>query len=57
MAMGRSIKTRFSEHGALFNIEQTLARGATGLQLRIEQIVLAHFRFPINMRSYMGLKF
>lgn len=57
MAMRRSIKTRFSEHGALFNIEQTLARGATGLQLRIEQIVLAYFRFPINMRSYMGLKF
>ncbi|HEM5994628.1 TPA: IS982 family transposase, partial [Streptococcus suis] len=33
---------RFSELCRLFDIEQTLARGLDGLQLRIEQIILAH---------------
>jgi hypothetical protein len=42
MAMRRTIETRFSELVRLFDIEHTLARGLTGLQLRIEQIVLAH---------------
>lgn len=42
MAMRRTIETRFSELCALFDIEKTLARGATGLQLRIEQIVLIY---------------
>ena len=42
MAMRRTIETRFSELCALFNVEQTLARGTTGLQLRIEQVVLAY---------------
>lgn len=42
IAMRRTIETRFSELCTLFDIEQTLARGATGLQLRIEQIVLIY---------------
>ncbi len=42
MAMRRTIETRFSELCTLFDMEQTLARGETGLQLRIEQIVLAY---------------
>lgn len=42
MAMRRTIETRFSELCVLFEIEQTLARTLTGLQLRIEQIVLAY---------------
>lgn len=42
MAMRRTIETRFSELCALFDIEKTLARVATGLQLRIEQIVLIY---------------
>ena len=42
MAMRRTIETRFSELCTLFDMEQTLARGKTGLQLRIEQIVLAY---------------
>lgn len=42
MAMRRTIETRFSELGAFFDVEQTLTRGLTGLQLRIEQIVLAY---------------
>ncbi|HFI0426102.1 TPA: IS982 family transposase [Streptococcus suis] len=42
MAMRRTIETRFSELCRLFDIEHTLARGIAGLQLRIEQIILAH---------------
>jgi len=42
MAMRRTIETRFSELARLFDIEHTLARGLTGLQLRLEQIVLAY---------------
>lgn len=42
MAMRRTIETRFSELCAFFDVEQTLARGLTGLQLRMEQIVLAY---------------
>ena len=36
MAMRRTIETRFSELCAFFDVEQTLARGLTGLQLRME---------------------
>ena len=39
MAMRRTIETRFSELCAFFDVEQTLARVLTGLQLRMEQIV------------------
>ncbi|MBM7635546.1 IS5 family transposase [Streptococcus saliviloxodontae] len=42
MAMRRTIETRFSELCAHFNIEQTLTRSLSGLQLRIEQIILAY---------------
>lgn len=42
MAMRRTIETHFSELCRLFDIEHTLARGLAGLQLRIEQIILAH---------------
>ncbi|MEQ9811132.1 transposase, partial [Streptococcus jiangjianxini] len=42
MAMRRTIETRFSTLCRLFNIEQTLARGLSGLQIRIEQMVLAY---------------
>ena len=42
MAMRRTIETRFSELCAFFDVEHTLARAKTGLQLRIEQIVLAY---------------
>ncbi|NQG85747.1 IS982 family transposase [Streptococcus suis] len=42
MVMRRTIETRFSELCRLFDIEQTLARGLAGLQLRIEQIILAY---------------
>ncbi len=42
MAMRRTIETRFSELCAFFDVEQTLARGLTGLQLRMEQIVLSY---------------
>ncbi|HEL1008816.1 TPA: IS982 family transposase, partial [Streptococcus equi subsp. zooepidemicus] len=42
LAMRRTIETRFSELCTLFDIEHTLARGMTGLQLRIEQIILAY---------------
>ena len=42
MAMRPTIETRFSELCALFDIEQTLARGKIGWQLRIEQILLAY---------------
>mgnify|MGYP000044474903 FL=1 len=42
MAMRRIIETRFSELCAFFDVEQTLARGFTGLQLRMEQIVLTY---------------
>lgn len=38
MTMRRTIETRFSE----LCIEHTLTRGVTGLQLRIEQIILAY---------------
>ena len=42
MAMRRTIETRFSELCAFFDVEQTLARGLTGLQLRMEQILLTN---------------
>ncbi|WP_449459437.1 transposase, partial [Streptococcus suis] len=42
LAMRRTIETRFSELYRLFDIEHTLARSLAGLQLRIEQIILAH---------------
>lgn len=42
LAMRRTVETRFSELCALFDIEQTFARGLTGLQLRIEQILLTY---------------
>ncbi|MER0122883.1 IS982 family transposase, partial [Streptococcus sp. ZJ100] len=42
LAMRRTIETRFSELCALFDVEQTLTRSLTGLQLRIEQIILAY---------------
>ncbi|HEL1986124.1 TPA: IS982 family transposase, partial [Streptococcus suis] len=42
MAMRRTIETCFSELCRLFGIEHTLARSLAGLQLRIEQIILAH---------------
>ncbi|EHI69415.1 hypothetical protein STRIC_1502 [Streptococcus ictaluri 707-05] len=42
MAMRRTIETRFSELCSLFDMERTLDRGMTGLQLRIEQIILAY---------------
>ncbi|HEM5213268.1 TPA: IS982 family transposase [Streptococcus suis] len=42
MAMRRTIETRFSELCRLFDIEHTLTRGIAGLQLQIEQIILAH---------------
>ena len=38
LAMRRTIETRFSELCALLDMEHTFARGAAGLQLRIEQI-------------------
>ena len=42
MPMRRTIETRFSELCAFFDVDQTLARGLTGLQLRMEQIVLTY---------------
>ena len=42
MAMRQTIEIRFSELCAFFDVEQTLARGLTGLQLRMEQIVLTY---------------
>lgn len=42
MALRRTIETRFSELCRLFDIEHALARGIAGLQLRMEQIILAH---------------
>lgn len=42
LAMRRTIETRFSELCALFDMEHTFARGVAGLQLRIEQILLAY---------------
>ena len=42
MTMRRTIETRFSELCAFFDVEQTPARGLTGLQLRMEQIVLTY---------------
>ena len=42
IAMRRTIETRFSELCTFFAVEQTLARGLTGLQLRMEQIVLTY---------------
>ena len=42
MAMRRTIETRFSELCRLFDIEHILARSLVGLQLRMEQIILAH---------------
>ena len=50
MAMRQTIETRFSELCAFFDVEQTLARGLTGLQLRMEQIILTNnlIYFEIN---------
>ncbi len=50
LVMRRTIETRFSELCTLFHIEHTLTRSIRGLQLRIEQIILAyHLRyFEIN---------
>lgn len=50
LVMRRTIETRFSELCTLFDIEHTLTRSIRGLQLRIEQIILAyHLRyFEIN---------
>ncbi|HEN6000207.1 TPA: transposase, partial [Streptococcus agalactiae] len=46
LVMRRTIETRFSELYSLFNIEHTLTRSITGLQLRIEQIIMAyHLRY------------
>lgn len=42
LATRRTIETRFSKLCALFEIEQTFARVITGLQLRIEQIILVY---------------
>lgn len=42
MAMRLTIETRFSELCRLFDIKHTLARSLAGLQLRMEQIILAH---------------
>ncbi|VTT17479.1 IS982 family transposase [Streptococcus dysgalactiae] len=42
LAWRRTIETRFSELCSLFDIEQTLARGLSGLQLRLEQFILAY---------------
>lgn len=42
MTRRRTIETRFSELCRFFDIEHTLAKGLAGLQLRMEQIVLAH---------------
>ena len=42
LAMRRTIETCFSELCALFDMEHTFARGVAGLQLRIEQILLAY---------------
>ncbi|CAI3298787.1 IS982 family transposase [Enterococcus cecorum] len=47
MAMRRTIETRFFELCRLFNIKHTLARSLAGLQLRIEQIILAN-----NLRCF-----
>lgn len=38
----RRIETRFSKLCREFNVEHTLSRCLTGLQLRIEQIVLSY---------------
>lgn len=40
--MRRTIETRCSELCALFDVKQTLDRGMMGLQLRLDQIVLAY---------------
>ncbi len=50
LVMRRTIETRSSELCALFDIEHTLTRSIRGLQLRIEQIILAHHLryFEIN---------
>ncbi|MBM6513987.1 IS982 family transposase, partial [Streptococcus dysgalactiae subsp. equisimilis] len=42
LAWRRTIETRFSELCSLFDIEQTLARGLSGLQLRLEQFILSY---------------
>lgn len=42
LAMRRTIETHFFELCRLFDIEHTLAKNLTELQLRIEQIILAH---------------
>ncbi|TYK93670.1 IS982 family transposase, partial [Streptococcus dysgalactiae] len=42
LAWRRTIETRFSELCSLFDIEQTLARELSGLQLRLEQFILAY---------------
>lgn len=42
MAMRRTIATYFSELCRLYDFEHTFARGLAGLQLQMEQIILAH---------------
>lgn len=42
LALRRTIETHFFELCALFDIEHTFARGLSGLQLRLEQIILAY---------------
>lgn len=42
LAMRRTVETRFSELCTLFDMEQTFVRGLTGLQVRIEQILLTY---------------
>lgn len=54
LAMRRTIETRFSELCRLFDIEQTVARGLAGLQLRIEQIILAHSLCYFEMNEHHG---
>lgn len=54
MALRRTIETRFFELCCLFNIEHTLARGIAGLQLRMEQIILAHNLRYFEMNLHHG---
>lgn len=42
MAMRRTIETRFSTLCKLFDVEHTLTRGLLGLQLQLEQTILAY---------------
>lgn len=42
LAMRRTVETRFLNYVLLFDMEQTFARSLTGLQVRIEQILLTY---------------